>query len=143
MVNLKIENLLSASDSLIEKNIVVCSNNIKDYYGQSNLYQKALLSGKTELLNLSKEIQSDLNSLSINLNQFHTYFKNYINDYIFVQQYLTQGSQCDVTSIPTSNLLKSSLSLKQDKLKTINIINLKLVMDYEKIFQEKDNKSNE
>lgn len=140
MASLKIDNLTSSIDSLLNQNIVSCSNDIKDYYNLSTIYQQALNSNQSELMNLSKEIQNDLASLCNELYNFNNYLNQYINDYITVGQYLADGSQSEVTSIPTSNLLKHGLTLKNDNLKKINVINLKLVVDYEKIFEKKDKK---
>ena len=140
MASLKIDNLTSSIDSLLNQNIVSCSNDIKDYYNLSTIYQQALNSNQSELMNLSKEIQNDLASLFNELYNFNNYLNQYINDYITVGQYLADGSQSEVTSIPTSNLLKHGLTLKNDNLKKINVINLKLVVDYEKIFEKKDKK---
>lgn len=143
MASLKIDNLVSSMDSLFNQNVVSCSNNIKDYYIHSSVYQKALNSNKSELISLSKDILNDVTSSANELTQLNTYLHRYIDDYIAVKQYLTEGSQSEVTSIPTFNLLKSSLSLKEDNLNAISLINLKLVMDYEKVFKEKDDKNNE
>ena len=71
MASLKIDNLTSSIDSLLNQNILSCSNDIKDYYNLSTIYQQALNSNQSELMNLSKEIQNDLASLFNELYNFN------------------------------------------------------------------------
>lgn len=143
MANIKIDNIVSSIDSILNQNIVSCSNEVKNNYTSSALYQICLNSNNFELQSLSNEIFNELNSLNNQLNNFNSLFKNYINDYSTVNKYLTDGSRSDITSVPTLNLLNSSLSLKNDDLNDINIINLNLMVEYEKVFTKKDEEDNE
>ena len=139
MAKLKIDNLVSCQNSMIQENLVLESNLIKKSYLQSNVYQKTKINNSFRLVELSKQIEDNLVSLEQDLKQFSSYFEHYMNDYITVNKYLTNGSQSDVNSIPTLNLLKESFSLKENNLKKINITNLNLMVDYEKEFK-KENK---
>ncbi len=129
MANLKLDNLISSIDILVKNNIITSINQLKESYANSKVYNEAKSSASLELSALCEEINNDINSLSNELTQFNDYLNNYINDYYLVNQYLTNGSQSEVKSIPTQKKLNPNLSVNNSNLEPIKVINLNLLIE--------------
>lgn len=143
MAHLKIDNLRSFINTMLSKDIVSLSNQISDSYIHSSVGLQAISGSDTEISNLNAQIESELVTLDNEINQFCIFLHQYLHDYVAVMEYLSDGSQSKVFSVPTLNLLKSNLSLQNPELKPVKVVNLKLIMDYEKTIIEKDGKHNE
>ena len=132
MANINIDNIKSTSDILIKNNILASIKQVELEYQNSILYQQAKISTNTEVSLISKEIEQSINTLSTSLEKFSNKLNDYINDYEFLNQYLTTGIYNDIKSNFVKTNLKNIMPIENNELEKIKVINLSISIDDEK-----------
>lgn len=133
MANINIGNIKSTSDILIKNNILASIKQLELEYQNSILYQQAKISTNPEISLISKEIERNINTLSTSLEKFSNKINDYINDYEFLNQYLTTGIYNDIKSNFVKTNLKNIRPIENNELEKIKVINLSISIDDEKI----------
>lgn len=131
MANINIDNIKSTSDILIKNNILASIKQLELEYQNSILYQQAKISTNTEVSLISKEIEQSINTLSTSLEKFSNKLNDYINDYEFLNQYLTTGIYNDIKSNFVKTNLKNIMPIENNELEKIKVINLIISIDDE------------
>ena len=133
MANINIGNIKSTSDILIKNNILAGIKQLELEYQNSILYQQTKISTNPEISLISKEIEQSINTLSTSLEKFSNKLNDYINDYEYLNQYLTTGIYDDIKSNFVKTNLKNIRPIENNELEKIKVINLSISIDDEKI----------